>query len=45
MDAGRSELLAAIHEALALGRGPSRIGRYARWSRDYVAKIRDGNAQ
>ena len=39
MDAGRSELMAAIHEALAIGRGPSRIGRYAHWSRDYVAKI------
>jgi hypothetical protein len=44
MDAGRTELLAAIHEALATGRGPSRIGRYAHWSRDYVAKIRDGKA-
>lgn len=42
MDTGRSELMAAIREALAAGRGPSRIGRYARWSRDYVAKIRDG---
>lgn len=44
MDAGRAEMMAAIREALAIGRGPSRIGRYAHWSRDYVAKIRDGKA-
>jgi hypothetical protein len=44
MDAGRADLLAAIREALAAGRSPSRIGRYARWSRDYIAKIRDGKA-
>jgi hypothetical protein len=44
MDAARADLLAAIREALEIGRSPSRIGRYARWSRDYIAKIRDGKA-
>lgn len=44
MDSARAELLAAIHDALAEKRSPSRIGRYARWSRDYIAKIRDGKA-
>lgn len=44
MDDGRAELLAAIRDALAIKRSPSRIGRHARWSRDYVAKIRDGKA-
>jgi hypothetical protein len=44
MDAGRTDLLAAIREALAIGRQPSRIGRHAKWSRDYIAKIRDGKA-
>lgn len=42
MDAGRAELLAAIHDALAAGRGPSRIARYAHWTREYIAQIRDG---
>ena len=45
MDAGRAELVELIREAAEAGRSPSRIGRYARWSRDYVAKIRDGKAQ
>lgn len=45
MDTGRAELLAAIREALAIGRAPSRIGRHARWSRDYIVKIRDGKSQ
>lgn len=44
MDTGRSELIAAIRDALAIGRKPSRIGRYARWSRDYITKIGDGRA-
>ena len=44
MDDGRTDLLAGIREALAAGRAPSRIGRHARWSRDYIAKIRDGEA-
>jgi hypothetical protein len=41
MDAGRAELMAGIREALAAGRTPSRIGRYAHWSRDQIVKIRD----
>ena len=44
MDAGRAELIAAIRDALAVGRKPSRIGRYARWSRDYITKIGAGKA-
>lgn len=44
MDSARAALLADIREALDAGRSPSRIGRYARWSRDYIAKIRDGKA-
>ena len=45
MDDGRADLLAAIRDALEIKRSPSRIGRYARWSSDYIAKIRDGKAQ
>lgn len=44
MDTGREELMAAIREALAIKRSPSRIGRNARWSADYISKIRDGKA-
>jgi hypothetical protein len=43
MDTGRAELMAGIREALAVGRTPSRIGRYAHWSRDQIVKIRDRN--
>jgi hypothetical protein len=45
MDTGRGELMTAIREALAIGRAPSRIGRHAKWSRDYIVKIRDGKAK
>lgn len=45
MDLGRAELVAAILEALAAGRGPSRIARHARWSERYIAKIRDDSAE
>ena len=41
MDTDRAELMAGIREALAAGRTPSRIGRYAHWSRDQIVKIRD----
>ena len=41
MDAGRSELMAGIDEALAIKRTPTRIGRYAHWSPEYIKKIRD----
>ena len=44
MDTARADLLAGIREALDLKRSPSRIGRYARWSRDYIAKIQIGRA-
>lgn len=44
MDAGRAELIAAIRDAADAGRKPSRIGRYARWSRDYITKIAAGKA-
>lgn len=45
MDAARADLIALIREAAAAGRKPSRIGRHAKWSRDYIAKIRDGKAE
>lgn len=41
-DKAHAALLDSIREALATGRGPARIGRHARWSREYIAKIRDG---
>lgn len=41
-DRAYTELLAAIDEALDAGYGPSRIARYARWTREYIAQIRDG---
>jgi hypothetical protein len=44
MDAGRADLLAFIDEALAGGRGPARIGRYAHWSEQQIRKIRDSKA-
>lgn len=44
MDSGRAELLALIDEALAAGRGPARIGRYAHWSEQNIRKIRDSKA-
>jgi hypothetical protein len=44
MDAGRSELMAGIREALEIRRTPTRIGRYAHWSPEYIKKIRDGKA-
>lgn len=45
MDAARAALMAGIREALAAGRTPSRIGRYAHWSRDQIVKIRDQGAE
>lgn len=42
MDAGRADLLAAINEALEAKRSAIRIGRYARWSPEYIRQIRDG---
>jgi hypothetical protein len=45
LDRARDDLLGAIREALADGRGVTRIGRHAKWSREYIAQIRDGKAQ
>jgi hypothetical protein len=44
MDTARADLIAGIHEALAAGRKPARIGRYAHWSPDQIVKIRDRKA-
>jgi hypothetical protein len=44
MDAARADLMAGIREALAAGRKPARIGRYAHWSRDQIVKIRNREA-
>jgi len=41
-DRTHADLLAVIREALADGRRPSRIARHARWTREYIGKIRDG---
>jgi hypothetical protein len=41
-DKARERLLASIHRYLAAGRGPSEIGRSVDWTREYIAKIRDG---
>lgn len=41
MDHGRADLIGAIREALAAGRGVTRIARHAGWSREYIAQIRD----
>jgi hypothetical protein len=42
MDAARADLMTGIREALDLERTPTRIGRYAHWSPEYISKIRDG---
>jgi hypothetical protein len=41
-DRAHTALLDTIREALAVGRRPSRIARHTRWTREYIAKIRDG---
>ncbi|WP_245650544.1 hypothetical protein [Nocardia harenae] len=41
-DNARAELFAAIKAALAAGVGISAIGRDADFSREYIARIRDG---
>ena len=41
-DRARKNLFAGIRKHLAAGRGPSEIGRSVDWSREYIAKIRDG---
>jgi hypothetical protein len=41
-DRARTKLFAAIRAALADGVGPSAIARPSKFTREYVAKIRDG---
>lgn len=41
-DRARARLLAAIRAALADGVGPSAIARPSKFTREYIAKIRDG---
>lgn len=41
-DAVRRELFVAIRAALSGGVGPSQIARESNFTREYVAKIRDG---
>jgi hypothetical protein len=45
LDAAHADLMAAIREALGIGRGPSRIARHAGWTKEYIAKIRDGKTK
>jgi hypothetical protein len=45
LDKAHADLMAAIREALAAGRGPSRIARHAGWTKEYIAKIRDGKTR
>jgi hypothetical protein len=44
MDTARSDLMGGIREALERKRSPTRIGRYAHWSPEYIKKIRDREA-
>ncbi|MDQ0904147.1 hypothetical protein ACKI16_30335 [Streptomyces scabiei] len=41
-DKARSELFDAIKTALAAGVGPSELARRSKFTREYIAKIRDG---
>lgn len=45
LDTAHADLIAAIREALGGGRGPSRIARHAGWTKEYIAKIRDGKTK
>ena len=45
LDGAHSDLMSAIREALSAGRGPSRIARHAGWTKEYIAKIRDGKTR
>lgn len=44
-DAARAALLAGIRAYLAKGHGPAQIARSVDWSREYIAKIRDGKTK
>lgn len=41
-DKARGELFEAIEAALRDGVGPSAIARYSEFTREYIARIRDG---
>ncbi len=41
-DDARAALFAAIRAALKDGVGPSAIARWSKFTREYIAKIRDG---
>lgn len=45
LDAAHADLMSAIREALGASRGPSRIARHAGWTKEYIAKIRDGKTR
>jgi len=45
LDSAHAELMSLIREALGGGRGPSRIARHAGWTKEYIAKIRDGKTK
>lgn len=44
LDEAHARLMASIRTALERDRGPSRIARHAGWTREYISKIRDGDA-
>lgn len=44
-DRARTALFAGIREHLKAGRGPSEIARSVDWTREYIAKIRDGKVR
>jgi hypothetical protein len=44
-DRARTALFAGIYRYLANGEGLSRIGRSVDWSREYIARIRDGKVK
>ena len=45
MDRARADLFAEIRTALDAGTRPSRIARAAEFSREYIARIRDGKTK
>jgi hypothetical protein len=45
LDTAHADLMSLIREALAAGRGPSRIARHAGWTKEYISKIRDGKTR
>lgn len=43
-DRARKRLMAGIRKSIADGESLAKIGRSVDWSREYIAKIRDGKA-